>query len=326
MTMKKRLIAAVLLLGSFGQVAQAEVRHVPTKSPRKTVAQSLTGQAQQDFSDGLLLFGNGDWQGALVKYQSAYRASKEPRILYNIASCHEKLKQYVKARAFLRQYIEEATGAGLLDAKRRAELDEYLETYDRLIGKLVIATETVGARVYIDDAEAGTTPMPSHIDIEEGLHRVRVSKEGFRDWSSTIAVGGGGNETTVEAKLSVIRHEGRLIIQATPRDALIRIDGTISALGMIDRVVPSGAHHVVVSAKGWKPSQFDALVTDDQTRRVEVALTAEPSSHTWMWIAGGAVLLTGVIVTSVVLSNQRDEPVTEGGQRGTLVLPIFRGF
>ena len=106
-------------------------------------------------SDGLLLFGASDWQGALTKYVRAYEASKEPRILYNIASCHERLKQYVKARLFLRQYIEEATKADLLDAKRRAELDVFLETYDRLIGKIVLDVGTVGALVQLDEAEIG---------------------------------------------------------------------------------------------------------------------------------------------------------------------------
>ena len=325
--MRRRLVFATMLLalvGSWTDGTQAQERRAPSKS-RKTVVESLTGQAQRDFSDGLLLFGASDWQGALTKYTSAYEGSKEPRILYNIASCHERMKQYVKARLFLRRYIEEATAAGLLDAKKRVELGGFLETYDRLIGKIIINVDTMGALVQLDDAEIGTTPL-SPIDIEEGQHRVSITHAGFVGWSGTIAVKGGGQETVVQATLTPIRHEGRLIIQATPKDAVVRIDGTFSALGTVDRVFASGPHHVAVTAKGWRPTEFDALVTDDQTRRVNISLTAEPSSHAWIWVAGGAVLLTGVVITSVILSNQRDEAVTQGGQRGTLSLPLSGGF
>ena len=92
--MRRRLVFATMLLalvGSWTDGTQAQERRAPSKS-RKTVVESLTGQAQRDFSDGLLLFGASDWQGALTKYTSAYEGSKEPRILYNIASCHERMK------------------------------------------------------------------------------------------------------------------------------------------------------------------------------------------------------------------------------------------
>ena len=327
--MNTRLAFITLLLAlaaPSGEIAHAQAPKAAAVKKRKGVKESLTGQSYQDFVDGSALFNAGDPQGALLKYSRAYDASKEPRILYNMASCHQRLKHYVQARVFLRRYIDEASAAGLLDAKGRTEADEFLSTFDRLIGRVTVDATPLGSLVQLDDADVGTTPLPGPIETEEGSHRVRVTKPGHHEWSTTIMVTGGGQETPVHAKLEIIRHEGRLLIQAIPKDATVRVDNLFAGLGSVDRVFPSGPHHVTVSAKGWRTREFEAVLIDDQVRRFDVTLDAEPRSHVWAWVAAGAAVIGGVLVTSVVLANQHDERTRPGGELGSGSLPLRGGF
>lgn len=327
MTTRSVFITCLLTITVLStEVVRAQAQKPVAATKKKSVKDSLTGQAHQDFVDGLALFAAGDPQGALIKYTRAYDAAKEPRILYNLASCHQRLKRYVQARAFLRRYIDEASAAGLLDAKGRTEADEFLSTFDRLIGRVTVDATPLGSVVQLDDADVGTTPLPGPIETEEGSHRVRVTKPGHHEWSTTIMVTGGGQETPVHAKLEIIRHEGRLLIQAIPKDATVRVDNVFAGLGNVDRVFPSGPHHVTVSAKGWRTREFEAVLVDDQVRRFDVTLDAEPRSHVWAWVAAGAAVIGGVLVTSVVLANQHDERTRPGGELGSGSLPLRGGF
>jgi hypothetical protein len=70
---------------------------------------------------------------------------------------------------------------------------------ERASGSLVLDSRPTGARVYVDGALVGTTPM--QIDaITGGDHAVRFEMDGFGPWSSTAKVTAGG-KTRVSGSL-----------------------------------------------------------------------------------------------------------------------------
>ena len=69
-------------------------------------------------------------------------------------------------------------------------------TMGRFVGGLSVDSRPTGARVYIDGKLIGTTPLavPS---IGAGEHAVRLERDGYRRWSSSIRiVANEGNRVT----------------------------------------------------------------------------------------------------------------------------------
>lgn len=68
------------------------------------------------------------------------------------------------------------------------------------LGSIQVNSTPSGARVYLDGADKGTTPLTLS-NISVGSHAVRLTKEGYRDYQETVTVAG-GQTTTVNATMS----------------------------------------------------------------------------------------------------------------------------
>jgi len=102
---RRRTLAIVLAITVAAPSAMAQAPRPTKKAPPKTVApppvvtaparpslaDTLTGPAKDDYMAGRLLFGDHDYGGALVKFQSAYTQSKDARLLFNMAACEKNL-------------------------------------------------------------------------------------------------------------------------------------------------------------------------------------------------------------------------------------------
>src|SRR5882724_2714841 len=94
-------LICILTLPAEAQKAPNPKKGVPTApaappappGPRP-LSESLTGGAKSDYEAARLLYGDGDHAGALVKFQSAFDQSKEPRLLWNMAACEKNLRHY----------------------------------------------------------------------------------------------------------------------------------------------------------------------------------------------------------------------------------------
>jgi hypothetical protein len=60
-------------------------------------------------------------------------------------------------------------------------------TMGRYSGDLVIESKPPGAKVYVDNKLAGTTPL-SVPNVPAGSHAVRLERDGYRRWSSSVRV------------------------------------------------------------------------------------------------------------------------------------------
>src|SRR5438067_2397302 len=111
--MKRRLLASLALLASTSLFIAAHVDAQPkAPSPPKakpaasarpsasasaaasasatanappSLGDSLTGPAKTEYDLGKILYRDGDFAGALVKFQKSYELSSDPRLLWNVA-------------------------------------------------------------------------------------------------------------------------------------------------------------------------------------------------------------------------------------------------
>ncbi|HEX9100985.1 MAG TPA: tetratricopeptide repeat protein [Polyangia bacterium] len=72
--------------------------HAITEEDERAKAHFLAGQSYYD---------QASYADALREFNEAYRISKRPALLYNVARCHEALEEYADAVKLLQRYLDE---------------------------------------------------------------------------------------------------------------------------------------------------------------------------------------------------------------------------
>ncbi len=263
---------AALLIAVAGVLASASPLRAEGKKEAKpkSLSQSLTGAAKADFEAAKLLANDGDFVGALIKFQSAYDASKDPRILWNIAFCHKNLRHYAKVTAILKRYIAE--GGARLSASDQKDAQDSIAMIEPFTTRATFKVSEEGAQVFVDDELVGTSPLPGPVVLDIGERRVHVTKDGFVPFDKSFVVAG-GPELTVTVALEKEVHEGKLVVEAS-KNAVIYLDDRQAGVGRIEQKVASGGHQLRVTAPGMRTYQTEVIVQDKETRSLTVQLEA----------------------------------------------------
>jgi hypothetical protein len=272
-----------------------------------SLSETLKDSAKSDYESGKLLYTDGDYAGSLVKFSSAYEASKDPRLLWNMATCEKNLRHYSKSLSLLRRYVKD--GDAVLTDQDKKEADELIKVMEPFTAKLQVNVDEPGAEVTIDDEVVGKSPVePVVVDI--GTRRLRVHKDEFEDFQRELPVGGAA-QVSLDVKLVKIVHEGRLNVKVS-NNATIAVDDKVVGTGTWAGTLPSGGHTLKVTAPKMRVYQTEVLIQDKQSRDVAVTLEQEPSKGlpSWAWITGGVVLTGGLATAGYFIFKQ--EPKYEG--------------
>lgn len=297
----------VALFASSPEAARAEEPPLenaaaPAASP-PPIIELLTGEAKRDYESARLLYDNGDYAGASVKFYSAYERSRaqnpkwqgDPRLLWNVASCERSLRRYARAIAFVHRYLESRSPLVTPEGERAARA--FLAAAEPLTALLIIEANVPDALVYLDDHLLGRTPLDGGVRVDIGTHRLLVKKGEHTDYAETFAVGG-AEELRITAVLRRVERTGHLIVRASPGDR-IAFNGVLMGVGRAEAALPLGSHAVRVSAPGARTFEARVELTDRGTRTLDVVLEREPVAAelpAWVWAAGGS-LATGLLMT-----------------------------
>lgn len=308
--------AAFLMAGSA--TAQTPATQAPTASAAPTpattgpaarappsLADALVGAAKEDYLAARLLYENGDYAQALVRFEAAYDASKDPRLLWNAAVCQKAMAHYVKAIALVRRYLD--SGSPLISPEAARNAQAFVAAAASRTARMDVVSNESDAMVSVDGEPVGATPLRQAFPVDQGVHEVTVKKDGFAEFSTQITVTDSA-DVHVQAPLGSLAHDGRVAVHARPGDA-IAVDGRVVAGEIWEGTLPSGAHSVRVTAPGNRPFQTDVLVRDGETRTLDVKL--EPNRvgavvPTWLWIVGGTVLAAGATTAGYFLFKSDD--------------------
>lgn len=266
---------------------------------------ALSGAALEAYRAGRLLFQDGDHASALVKFRAAHELSKDARLLWNMAVCQKNLRRYGQVLALVERYLAE--GAAVTTSQDRQEAEELLKIVRAFVTPVKIEASEAGASVQIDDEEIGRTPLEKPVLVDVGTRKIRVTKPGFSDFSVQAAISG-SEQVTIQAELVAIKREGRLVVTAGPQD-VISVDGQLVGQGHWEGTLTSGTHAILVTRKGKRPHQADVAIEDNETRRVQITLEAEPTrSSTWLWAGGGVLAAAGLGLGAYFLLRPETTP------------------
>jgi len=277
----------------------------------KPLAASLTGMAKEEYDSAKILYEDGDYKNALLKYQRAYELSKDYRLLWNEVVCEKESRHYARALELLERFSSE--GGKQIKPAMLGQIAALQQTMLQFTGTVTISVSVPGATIRLDGASVGVSPMSGPLRVDIGEHVFRIEKLGYKPLTIEKHVDSGA-AATVDAALEPDLHRGKLIVEAGPKDA-ISLDGKTMGLGHYEGDLASGGHTLRVTAPGMTPFQTEVVIQDDQTRRVPVTLTPLPkeiSLAKWGWIGGGSALLIGAVVTGVLLLRPETSPPVEG--------------
>lgn len=322
------LVTAQAVGGPTGIGASASEGSPPSggpspPAPPRPLGETLTGQAKSDYEAALVLYKSGDFAGAGRRFSSAYEATWDVRLLWNAAVCEQGLRHYSKAIALVRRYLGSRSALITEEAERNARA--FLDAALPLTARLVVEANEAGSSVYLDDELLGSLPLDAETRVDFGTHRLVVRKPQFVDAAQTFSVTS-STDIHVAVKLNAVVHQGRLVVRAHKGDA-IALDGHFRALSSFDGLLPSGKHRLRVTAKGSQPFETSVLVEDDRTRALDVTLTSSPVAFgipTWVWLAGGAVLLGGAGTATyfIARSPNSGSEALPSGSAGKVQLPL----
>jgi hypothetical protein len=288
----------------------------PPLPPAAPAAPDLQGDAKRDYDAGKLLFGDGDFAGARLKFKAAYDATKDPRPLWNWAACEKNLRHYARALSLLNDYLKDDR----LLPEERADATRLRDTLNEFTTPITITVTEAGADISIDGESVGQSPLAGPLTIDMGARKIDVAKAGFRPYSASVVIQPGTN-APIAVKLDPDVHLGHLVIKA-PAGAAIAVDGAAMGVGSWQGTVASGGHSLRISASGMRVYQDEVMVMDDQTRSLDVTLEPEASGvPKWIWIAGGVVVAAGAAVGGYFLFKKPETTTqTTDGTLGSLPL------
>jgi tetratricopeptide (TPR) repeat protein len=128
--------------------------------------------AKVHYEAGAQHYARGRYTEAISEFEEAYRLSKAAALLYNISQAYERLGDIVKAREYLKRYLD--SGAAAADEK--VALEDKLRVFDERIAKDEAAK-----------ANAATQPATQPVGPVEGIDT--PMQFGIWKW---VAIGGGG--------------------------------------------------------------------------------------------------------------------------------------
>ncbi|WP_437320377.1 PEGA domain-containing protein [Sorangium sp. So ce385] len=278
-------------------------------APQGPLSETLTGEAKAEYEAARILFNDGDFRNAIIKFERAYQLSRDPRLLWNIALCQKNLQRYARLLGTVEKLLQDA--GPQLSEQDRKDAAALIEATKAYVSRLDLQASEAGATVFVDGEEVGQTPLREPVLLDVGTRKIRVTKKGFEAFEVSQQVPGGG-VVTVAATLEKEVHEGRLIVAAPP-NAVISVDGRVVGRGSYDGPVPSGGHTLRVTASDMVSHQSEVMIHDNQTRRVQVSLEPAPKKSNveqWLWIGGGVAVLTGALL--VGLGVFASEPPVDG--------------
>jgi tetratricopeptide (TPR) repeat protein len=124
-------------------------------------------RAKAIWRDGAKQYNLGDFEGAIQKFEEAYKVSPLPTILFNLGQAHRQKKNYERAVYYFRTYLREKP-----DAENRAVVE----------GLIVELQGLIAAQKASNERPPDTVTSPPAPPAGQATHATPVTPEEPRRW------------------------------------------------------------------------------------------------------------------------------------------------
>lgn len=280
-------------------------------SPRQT------REAGASYDLGLVLYEEGDYQGAVDAFVASYCAKAHPAAFYNIAQSYERLLDFELSVRYFERYVAEA-GPRAANRKRAALRAEVLR---KLPAQVRVATVPAGATITIRNQTGitarGTANEELPLEVTQGEYTMHVEMPGYDSIQQPLITKPG---QPYSYYLRLTAKKGRLEVTASPANGRIFLGDRLVGVGTYAESLPVGRYEVTVEAPDRQPSTQVVELTAGGRSKANIALAHPPTSgfRTLLVASGVGLGLTGGAAVSGIFGQ--DNTITAVGSLATMGL------
>ena len=154
--------------------------------PKHEVTKEELAAARQLFTEGKALESEGDWAGALEKFDRVAAVKMTPQVRFHVALCHEHLGRWVDAVNGFELAEQEARASGATDVEDNAP-----KRAEGLRARLAHITLRVSgtvrtSKILLDGRPVSMALADTAIPLDPGTHRVQVTRDGEETFSEEL--------------------------------------------------------------------------------------------------------------------------------------------
>ena len=210
---------------------------------------------------------NSNPKGAKVYLDNDYKG-ETPLDLRNIATGQYILKMTLAG-------YEDWTSTVVILPVLTVRISADLTPKENEFGSISVNSNPQGARVYLDNAYKGNTPLNIR-DVATGRHKIRIMLSGYEEWTSDITVSS-SRVARVTADLKPQAEYGSISINSEPQGADIYLNDKYEGLTPLNlQDIPAGNYMVKITLPGYKEWVDDVTVSPARTARVYIDLESRP--------------------------------------------------
>lgn len=230
---------------------------------------AATLEARRHFKVGTKLYRDGNYGGALVEFEEAYRLKPGAGSLQNVALSQKGLFRYAEAAATLKQLLDRH-GADLSEGERKAIMDA-LSELTNLVASVKLKITPESARVLLDGRLLSPRDWAAPLVLNVGEHALSVEAAGYAPERRTLRIAGGQQELPIEVELHCT--SGFLEVTSNDPSAVIALDGVPQARRAYQGPVEPNVDHLIqVYREGIEPFEQTVRVGVCKTQRVHAKL------------------------------------------------------
>lgn len=273
-------------------------------TPQIVLAQDATELSETErselgrlFSDARKAYEAQDFETSIQKLMAAYEIFPEPNMLYRIGEMHETLENRGMAAEYYERYLTEnpEDDDRALIESRIARLRRPQVREAEVPSRLTIVTRPGEAEVYLvgeSEELLGTSPL--EVELEPGVHSIRVAKEGYEPLTKRFEIGASELRTS-ELMLSEVDPPAQPLSlpQTSVAPIVLAFSSFAVAGGAVAMLVISGAKQDQLdewdAERGdmMRPPEYDDTLDDELTFRVIgwslVGVSASLAAASFIW-------------------------------------------
>ena len=148
------------------------------------------------------------------------------------------------------------------------------ERLDAKTGTIAVSSDPSGAMVYLDDGYKGVTPLTIS-DLPEGVHTVKLTKSGYKDYWETVHVSA-GSAKYVAPRLT--KETGSIYVSSYPTGANVYLDDSYQGTTPITIYdIDTVSHTIKLTKSGYEDYQKTVYVSAGSKESVSGNLRLIPT-------------------------------------------------
>jgi len=150
------------------------------------VRADATHDADALFNEGVTALKEAQCGEAARKFEQSYQTSPHWKTLYNLGYAYQCADRPVDAVDVWERYVQQSD-----DATRRRQVAREVDKQKTKIGTLSLHVLEVGARVFIDGKEVGSTPLREPVRLKQGDYSLQVLLDNYWTEPQDVHIVGG---------------------------------------------------------------------------------------------------------------------------------------